>query len=582
MNDQHLNSCREAFVNAVERGVTVCKKHQDKIPALKQMAEKISSETEERLKDFNPKIMVYGIYNAGKSTMLNALMGENKAAMNDIPTTKAINAYNWKEYTIYDTPGIDAPEKDEAVSKEQLRKCDVIIFVMASNGSFNQGKNYQELFDIVDSGKRLLLVLNAKDEKPLDDPEYQKIIANMYTDFAEVYNSHQQSGYTTPEALAKKFKIILVNASDALYARTATGISDEQRAIIIQSSHIQQLENAIIEEYGKADGFTILHQLEKSLLNNLSSIEEKIKDATSEATSSALDTRQEIQHIQDNLYAKVEDYAKDTGDELGADIYSILSKAKGEEDAQDQIETLAKDWSENVSNYMVQELGKVAKIIDTKTASLFTSINVKVGKVNLPENIKEQITQEIMPATAQTGGSNGLSTGAKVATSLAMAGSKTAAVNLAKTAVTAATKLPFIGYVVGKVLGPLVPVVGPLILVASAVLPFLGGNKEEEQQKNELARIEAQEAAVRRQQEELARRKEELKEETARIGRKLVRGILEELRKELNKIFQQTYDEIGRLVNLHNQEANEYLLTLQEIAEIKHDLSDSIANYCEA
>ena len=37
----------------------------------------------------NPEavIMIYGVYNAGKSTLINALLGKDEAAVEDIPTT---------------------------------------------------------------------------------------------------------------------------------------------------------------------------------------------------------------------------------------------------------------------------------------------------------------------------------------------------------------------------------------------------------------------------------------------------------------------------------------------------------------
>ena len=38
-------------------------------------------------------IMVYGVYNAGKSTLINALVGEEVAATDDVPLTDKITAY---------------------------------------------------------------------------------------------------------------------------------------------------------------------------------------------------------------------------------------------------------------------------------------------------------------------------------------------------------------------------------------------------------------------------------------------------------------------------------------------------------
>ena len=52
-------------------------------------------------------IMVYGVYNAGKSTLINALIGQNIAPAGDIPLTDRVDEYRWGQYAILDTPGVD-------------------------------------------------------------------------------------------------------------------------------------------------------------------------------------------------------------------------------------------------------------------------------------------------------------------------------------------------------------------------------------------------------------------------------------------------------------------------------------------
>ena len=68
-----------------------------------------------------PRIMVYGYYNAGKSTLLNALMGEVKAEMADRPLTAKVDEYEWNGYTLLDTPGIDAPIEHEDIANSELQ-----------------------------------------------------------------------------------------------------------------------------------------------------------------------------------------------------------------------------------------------------------------------------------------------------------------------------------------------------------------------------------------------------------------------------------------------------------------------------
>ena len=48
--------------------------------------------------------MLFGAYNAGKSTLINALLGEERAVVGDIPTTDAVHRYDWDGHIMLDTP----------------------------------------------------------------------------------------------------------------------------------------------------------------------------------------------------------------------------------------------------------------------------------------------------------------------------------------------------------------------------------------------------------------------------------------------------------------------------------------------
>ena len=84
-------------------------------------------ELAERQAKPSPKVMVYGVYNAGKSTLINALAGKALARCDDIPTTDAVTAYSLGDIELLDTPGIDAPIEHEVISREQLEKSDVVV-----------------------------------------------------------------------------------------------------------------------------------------------------------------------------------------------------------------------------------------------------------------------------------------------------------------------------------------------------------------------------------------------------------------------------------------------------------------------
>ena len=75
-----------------------------------------------QLKKITPSLMFYGVYNAGKSSLLNAIFGELKASVADIPETHKVTYYKWKSFDLVDTPGVNGPEEDFKISKPELDK----------------------------------------------------------------------------------------------------------------------------------------------------------------------------------------------------------------------------------------------------------------------------------------------------------------------------------------------------------------------------------------------------------------------------------------------------------------------------
>ena len=136
-----------------------------------------------RATDATPTVMVFGVYNAGKSTFLNSLIGEERAPMADRPETSRVTPYAWNGFQILDTPGIDAPIEHEDVTRKQLIESDVVLFVLSTNGSFDEKVIYDEILGVIRSGKPIMVIVNNKDGYSEADSAYlsirDKIICNL-------------------------------------------------------------------------------------------------------------------------------------------------------------------------------------------------------------------------------------------------------------------------------------------------------------------------------------------------------------------------------------------------------------------
>lgn len=98
--------------------------------------------TEGQVLHHMPHIVCTGIYNAGKSTLLNALAGHEFFPTGDIPTTKQVAQAEFGGAVYIDTPGLNAQEADDRETQAAYEKADFILFVAnAQNGGVNESES---------------------------------------------------------------------------------------------------------------------------------------------------------------------------------------------------------------------------------------------------------------------------------------------------------------------------------------------------------------------------------------------------------------------------------------------------------
>lgn len=133
-------------------------------PALEPAFRPVAARFAEKMRKPDASIMVYGVYNAGKSTLINALLGAETAPTGDFPLTDRVDEYRWGQYAILDTPGVDAPLDHEKVTQQQMLNVDAIVFVVNPSGAAEEMKTLQVMIDLLAQGKKLFLVFNEKED----------------------------------------------------------------------------------------------------------------------------------------------------------------------------------------------------------------------------------------------------------------------------------------------------------------------------------------------------------------------------------------------------------------------------------
>ena len=145
------------------------------------LLEEISSDFEndiETQEDGAIRIAIVGRPNAGKSSIVNALLGEKRVIVSDISgtTRDSIDSrltYNEQDFIIIDTAGIRKKSKvDYGIEKfavdraiRSIRECDVVLLVIdateAINGISDQDKKIASI--ITEAGKGMVIAINKWD-----------------------------------------------------------------------------------------------------------------------------------------------------------------------------------------------------------------------------------------------------------------------------------------------------------------------------------------------------------------------------------------------------------------------------------
>lgn len=201
-------------------------------------------------------ITVYGIYSHGKSTLVNALCGAESAKMGIAPTTAVVQRYPWRGYHLLDTPGIDAPIEHQAIAEEQLRKSELVIYVLQST-DLDDARAWKELADNVERRQKTILVVNDFNQCRTK-PELMTRLKDGYRT-----NLQKEGAARGINSICDYVPIYFVNAKSALKGKL------ENKEILLAASGINELEHAIHDAVRNVSAHDVIQTLKRNFIDLL-------------------------------------------------------------------------------------------------------------------------------------------------------------------------------------------------------------------------------------------------------------------------------------------------------------------------
>ena len=517
--------------------------------------EKLDREFYNLLKAPKPKILVYGIYNSGKSTLVNAICEQAVAQVADRPMTDRIAEYDAGKYILIDSPGIDAPMRHEEIADRQLKECHMILFVVSSKGGFESRTNYEKMNALIHRGVPFYIVLNERGEALPKGPERRAATLRQHEEELNqikrkiIDNLVKVSGERN---ISDKYEVIVLNAK-----RAWTGI-EQGKPAIVDKSNLPALRSRIL---AILEGKGALAWLEAPLAS---------LDACMSETESALyaqagspeyaGERAVLQMKMENARELLSGRIQSAVESHRSEAYDMHFHGNG-----NSADTMIQDIIQEVQRACQAELVPLVHYIRVKFPSLPLSIDDDFAiHVESPE-----IMENLGGASAQWE-PDGLSDADDFSGDDASA-IMDIVLNVGKgLGAGAATDVA-----AGAVLGAAIPVAGPLVAVGTALLSYMKSKEKREAQEYErqMRRMELENQRAEAKALEEQRRRQDT--------RTAVNAYLDKLSRDLRKtacaLLDQKFAIVTRTLDKMISDRQQTDRQVQELLRTLHELRQELS-----
>ena len=326
------------------------------LPLIEQNSENsvstLYTELNKTIENKTLQVMLYGAYNAGKSTLVNTLLGRYEAKENDIPTTDNIDIYNWNGFNLLDTPGVNAPIEHEDITQEQVKRSGVMLFVIRE-GDQDAKDIYERLFTMLKQDKKVFIVLNHQLTISDDKVRAVKKINQIISTLAPTYNvSSEQIGEISifPMNIRTAYNGRVKEHDKILEHSGYNGFINAFRQWVIlqdeDKNHLDSLKNQINECWYKP----VIEKLDK-----------QVNAGESKELRALRDDRLMLENEKCTIKTSATHFINQQVNQLKSDVSGLLSNSNSELEIDTKLHQLFMPLTDNVEDWLGNELSDVSK-----------------------------------------------------------------------------------------------------------------------------------------------------------------------------------------------------------------------------
>lgn len=337
----------------------------------KDITKELSEELTERLSESRLQIMTFGAYNAGKSSLINALIGEEVAPVADIPETDSVHQYQWNGCTLLDTPGVNAPIEHEEITSLQIERAMLILFVLRE-GDQDTKNVYQRMFDFIKKGKKLFIVFNHQ----LNSSALEEALTKLNSQLVALAVEYD----ITDEQLIH-LNIIPVNIKTAMSAKLKNSEKLAQHSGILD---FEQQFHAWITIYDNENGYL---QQTKSIVKNCL-LKPTLKAIQDVAPKPALNiekkqqSREIIVKQKTLLISKVNNFIRSKESKVRNDVGELFIQDRPEHEINSKMLSICEWLSDEASDFIEQNFEDLP-VGATELLNFYSNLNINGSSSNI-------------------------------------------------------------------------------------------------------------------------------------------------------------------------------------------------------